>query len=153
MEIAVQHDKISSFNVMVRTAGIFTSAKLIINGDIIKGKNNKYELGNGTVIELKHKFADPIPDVFIDNVKIEIAPAINGFAYIWAALPIVLLFIGGALGGLIGALATYLNFRIFRNTKNTAQKYIFTFLITLSAVLLFIIIVTIIQVMFKGLPK
>ena len=150
MELQIKHDKINSFNVILRTAGIFSGPKLIVDGNIIEGKKNKYELVNGTMIELKHKFADPIPDVLIDNTKVEIAPRIKGVEYFWAAMPIALLFIGGALGGLLGALATYLNFHIFRNTKNIVRKYIFTFLVTISTVLLFMVLAGLLQIIVKG---
>ena len=44
----------------------------------------------------------------------------------WIALPILLLFVGGALGGIVGALGLTTNARIVRSKMNGLAKFALT---------------------------
>lgn len=53
------------------------------------------------------------------------------------ALPLALAAVGGALGGLIGAIAAIANGRIFRLANGNLVKYGFTGLVTATSVLVY----------------
>jgi hypothetical protein len=42
---------------------------------------------------------------------------------LWSGVPLLLLFVGGALGGILGGVAVTLNVRILRSDMNGIQRY------------------------------
>ncbi|RST45035.1 hypothetical protein [Variovorax sp. DXTD-1] len=56
--------------------------------------------------------------------------------YLWAGLPLLLVLVGGAIGGLVGATATNYNLRLFRSTASRSVKYLLSGLILLMAPLI-----------------
>lgn len=154
MELAITHAKISSFNVIVKTSGLFRRARLFVDGNEVKLEKHGYELGNGAVITVNQKLLDPVPDVCVDGIRVDIAPKIEGFAYVWVALPVLLILIGGFIGGLIGGIAMLLNFRIFRGVKEDYKKYIFTAIVTIISAFLFLAVAGVIQgTLLKNAPR
>ena len=67
------------------------------------------------------------------------------YVWVWSGLPLVLLFMGGALGGGLGAAAMTLNGRIFRANIHTGLKFAFTGLISLMATFGFLALAIIIN--------
>ncbi|MBC7750343.1 MAG: hypothetical protein H7Z73_01305 [Candidatus Saccharibacteria bacterium] len=104
-------------------------------------------------IQLKFNFIDPIPKVKIDNEVIDVAPPLSWYEYVWIGLPIVLMFIGGALGGMVGALFTNANGRIFRSERSGISKYGLSAALTISAFMSFIILATLFQVFVSSFTK
>jgi hypothetical protein len=129
---------------------------LLLDGVPQKGKKNKYEVpDNGGMtreVQMKHNWLDPIPKLEIDGEAIQLAEPLIWYQYIWMGLPILLVFAGGAIGALLGFYATYANSRIFRSERSTGSKYALTGLVSLAAVLGFIILATILQLMFGETP-
>jgi sulfite exporter TauE/SafE len=70
------------------------------------------------------------------------------YEQLFCALPIALVSVGGAIGGLCGGLAFALNINIFSKQLSTAKKYLFTTLITLGAVICYFIILVILAIIF-----
>lgn len=63
-------------------------------------------LADGSVIELKIKVGlDGTPKVQFENNSIEVMPPLHAAWTVWAYLPLALIFLGGALGGLCGGAA------------------------------------------------
>ncbi|GFZ90044.1 hypothetical protein [Dyella caseinilytica] len=76
---------------------------------------------------------------------------LGGFEYFWAALPLLVLVIGGAIGGLFAALAVTANFAIFRSTKSRLYKYSVSTCVTLGTVILWYVVALLLMVIFPGL--
>lgn len=53
--------------------------------------------------------------------------------YLWAGLPLLLVLVGGAIGGLVGATAANYNVKLFRSDTPKVTKYVLTGLISLMA--------------------
>ena len=64
--------------------------------------------------------------------------------------PVILLFIGGFLGGLLGAGAGYVNMFIFRSQMSKSIQYIVTAVITVTATAIFFIVVMILTFFIHG---
>jgi hypothetical protein len=157
MEIPVSHPSFQRQRLAVKTAGFISSAKVLIDGVQIKRVKGKYSLdddsGQPVTAELKINFLDPIPQLKLGNDVIALAPKLQWYEYAWTGVPIVLLFIGGGLGALIGMSAAYANTRIFRSNRSIGTRFAFTGLLSAAAVLVFFVLATFIHILINGLPK
>ena len=149
MDIAVPHAKFQTKNLTIRPAK-WLSAKLLQKGEPVEGKRGKFEVrddqGQLHTVKLTSIFIDPIPKVSIDEEDIGIVEPIAWYEYTWAGLPIVLVFIGGALGAVCGMMAMYSNTRIFRSDRGAVTKYFLSGAISFGYTLLFIVLATVVQV-------
>jgi|GEM_PF-1876416 len=93
--------------------------------------------GKELLIKTVSKTWDPVPEVFIDGTKYRSLPCLKWYEYVWICIPLFLIYIGGALGGLIGALATLTNSRYFRSTRKSWQKYLLAGLTTAASIYFF----------------
>lgn len=72
--------------------------------------------------------------------------------HLWICLPVALVLTGGALGLLVGITAIYSSARIFRGRCSTIGKYGLSALISVAAVLAFLVLVGIAEVLVAGVP-
>jgi hypothetical protein len=130
----------------VKTAGWFSGPKLLLDGQPApKGpKRNQYLLpregGLKQLVQLKQLFIDPVPQVIVDDEVIRLVEPLSLVQWIWSGLPIILIFMGGAIGGAVGGAAFWVNTRIFRSGMSTAEQYILIGLASAIAVFLYLIL-------------
>ena len=139
----------------VEPAGWFRPARLFFHGQLApKGpKRSQYLIagddGIQRLLQLKQVFIDPVPKVLLDGEVIQLVEPLSIFQWIWSAVPIVLIFFGGAIGGGIGGAAFWVNTRIFRSEMSTAEQYILVGLLSAIAVFVYLILgVLLTQVIF-----
>jgi hypothetical protein len=60
-----------------------------------------------------------VPQLIVDDKVIDIVEPLKWYQWVWVGLPILLVFIGGALGGLIGAIGAIINAKVFRTEMNS----------------------------------
>lgn len=147
MEILVNHARFERQKLVVRTADWFSGPQLLLNGSPLKRIKGAYSAqeddGGQMSIRLKIVFGDPVPRVRLNDEDVQIAKPLRWYEYGWAALPMVLLFVGGALGGLTGALGCYCNFRIFRSDRAGIAKLALSGVTTsLAAVMFFFLAIS-----------
>jgi hypothetical protein len=146
MQIEVQHPEFKSQRITVEPAANFNGPKLLLNGTVIKKQKGRYivtsDSGVETAIQLKYNYLDPIPRIKINDEVTEIASPLRWYEYFWISIPFVLVVTGGAIGGLCGALAANANGRIFRSDRTLFAKYGLSALITIGAVIAFMVLVT-----------
>lgn len=94
--------------------------------------------GKDVTITLRYRALDSIPLLYIDGQKFQIARPLTNWEYLWICLPIVLIFIGGIIGAILGTSAIFSNAILIRKIKNIPLRYIYTGGTTLMAILLFI---------------
>lgn len=93
-------------------------------------------------ISIRTKTYDPVPFLLVNDKEINLFPALTWYQYALGAVPILLLFLGGAIGGAIGVGAVFVNYNIFRGDDSTTMKYAKVLaVILLSYVLVFLIAV------------
>ncbi len=143
MSYPVKLEGFENRQISLKPAGFFTPAKLLIEGQPApKGpKPRQFVLqrsdGGETIVQLHRSFfslLDPVPQLRIDNKVISVATPLKWYELIWIAWPILLVFWGGAVGGLLGALALVTNFRVFRSDKSSVFKYTASGVISLLAI-------------------
>jgi len=123
--------------------------QLVVDGAEIRGAKGKFSVhdnqGQPRTLKLTTRLLDPIPVVVVDGTKIDLVPPLAWYEYAWMGLPILLVFTGGALGGLFGAAAGYYNTRVFRSDRGTGAKYTVSGLVSLGAVACWLASVTVLQ--------
>jgi hypothetical protein len=133
----------------VEPAGWFRPARLFLDGQPApKGpKRNQYLIsqddGISKLLQLKQVFIDPVPQVLLDGELIQLAEPLSVFQWIWSAIPIVLIFLGGAIGGGIGGAAFWINTRIFRSEMSNTEQYILCGLVSGIAFFVYLIFSTV----------
>jgi len=149
MRLEVQHSLFKKQQLAVESANRFSGPQLLINGAIAEKTNGRYlikdDLGADTTIQLKYNFLDPIPKVKIGDDVIELVTPLKWYEYTWIGIPIILVFTGGAVGGLIGALSANASGKVFRGSRSTVAKYGLSALISLGGLIAFVIAATILQ--------
>jgi hypothetical protein len=76
-------------------------------------------------------------------------PKLVWYEQIWIALPIALVAVGGAIGGACGGAAWAVNKNVFQKTENPILRYVWTGLISSSAVILWLIVTAFFLSLFK----
>jgi len=85
--------------------------------------------------------------VVIGDETVLLARPLAWYEYVWVGLPVLLVFAGGALGALVGVVATYTSARIFRSDRGAFAKYVLTGLVSVLALVVFLVLVVIAQQM------
>ncbi|MFB9053172.1 hypothetical protein ACFFVB_08780 [Formosa undariae] len=113
-----------------------------------KEKGRPFLIPNGTndLVKAfpKPSFPDFIPTLEINGVKNLIADKLKWYQYVLGGLPILLIFVGGLVGGVLGALAAITNFNIFRQEGTEASKYLKVIGISIMTFILYFVLVTLI---------
>ncbi len=157
MDLVVAHPSFKSQKLSVRTAGFFSGPKVLLNGVAVKRIQGKYtvknDIGQEVAVELKSNFVDPVPSVKIGPETINLAKRLTWHEYAWSGLPIVLLFIGGALGAVIGMLAAFSNTRILRSDRGSIARYSLTGAVSVAAFVAFLVLATGLHMLINGMPR
>ena len=147
-EIPIQANGFEGRKLAVQTAGMFSGPKLLIDGAPAKQEKGRYLLRNnaGSQVQAKlvYNYIDPVPKVEIAGNVIQLARSLRWYEYAWMGFPILLLFWGGAIGGMCGIWAILSNARIFRSNRSSVAKYLITGGISFVAVVAYVILATLV---------
>ena len=143
--------------VEVQTAGIWSGPKLLVNGQpAAKGaKRGQMTLTNNqgqpVVAAWRPRFLGlDVPQLAVDGEVIEVTRPLPCYAWLWSGLPIVLLFIGGALGAVAGIVAFTVNAGIFRSHRSTAVKFLLTTVVSLLAGVIYFVLAVLLSMALGG---
>jgi len=67
-------------------------------------------------------------------------PKLLWYQMIWIGWPFALVAVGGALGRACGGAAWAINQQVFQATKNPALRYVWTGLISLAAIVVYLVV-------------
>lgn len=99
----------SDLNLSLRLGGLFTGARILKDGIPLKKSKAVVlvPLADGSSLELKMKVGMDMytPKILFAGQEIEVLPPLPVFWVVWAYLPLLLIFVGGAIGGLCGGAA------------------------------------------------
>lgn len=116
-----------------------------------KGKPFLIPNSSGEIIKAfpKQSFPDFVPILEINGTKNQIVEKLKWFQYVLGGLPILLVFVGGAIGGAIGAVGTITNYNVFRQEGIELSKYLKIIGITVVSFVLYFTIATAISTLIK----
>jgi hypothetical protein len=98
--------------------------------------------GTEATARLLPAFNRVVPNLEVDGVKHELGPKLNTGLLIMSAIPIGLVGIGGALGGLCGGTGWAINQAVLRSSHPTIVKVLIMVGVTLFTGLLWFVLVT-----------
>ncbi len=137
----------SGHTVVVQSPRVFSGYKLFIDGQPApKGPRRGQMLmrrddGVEVVAFWKPRVLGfDVPQLQVGDATIDLVPPLAWYAWLWGGLPILLVFVGGALGGLLGGLAFALNAKIFRTQLNLSLQFLVSGTISVFAVILYFVI-------------
>ncbi len=131
----------------VQPATLFRGSKLLVNGKSAeKGKLRHHLLlhrDDGTEVIAKWKpvaFNLDVPKLQVGEQIIELVEPLPRSDWAWSALPVLLIFVGGALGAICGMFGLSTNVKIFRSQQTKPLKYLFSLLISILSIALYLLI-------------
>ena len=144
MRIEIKHPAFTAQRLSVETASLFGGPKLFLDGTLVKKQKGRYPVtadsGAEILVQLKFNLVDPVPTIKVGEDTLKLADSLKWYEYAWSGLPILLMFGGGALGGLVGGAATVTNGRIFRSERSSMSNYALAAVITVSAVVVYLVL-------------
>lgn len=154
MDIGINEPEFAAHPLVFRTAGVLSGAKLLQDGQPLKGKRGLFSaLGaDGAPVEVKlaYRFLDAIPNLKIAGRTVQLARPLTALEYVWMSLPLALIVVGGALGAAIGVAATLASGRLLRMHENAFVRYALTGMITLAAVVAYFVLAVMIRALLGG---
>ena len=124
-------------NLSLRPAGLWKGAAILCDGQPAPRKGRTFTLNNnaGAPVTMKFtgNFLDPIPRIDAGGQVIQLAPPFAWWEYVLIAMPMVLLIIGGAVGGVCGAVAAYSNAQVLRLQMPLGLRIVLCFVVLAGA--------------------
>jgi hypothetical protein len=117
-------------NIEVKVS-FWSGPKLLINGEPASKGPKRGEMvlqrndGKQVTAIWKPQFLGlDVPQVEVDGKVVSLVEPLKWYQWIWGGWPIMLLFLGGALGAVAGMISITINARIFRTGMSSLLKYI-----------------------------
>jgi hypothetical protein len=128
-----------------------STPKLFINNQPAPDgpKKGQYVLhrddGTEATAYFKGGFPDPIPVLMVGGQTIRLAKPFIWYQWLWVCFPLILVGLGGAVGGGLGAVAATLNARILRSQQNGVVRYTLSAVVSVAAFVIWLTIVALIR--------
>lgn len=131
----------------VKPGGFFSGPQLLVNGQpAAKGpKRGQMVLRRTDGREVTATWRPAllgldVPRLEVDGKQLNVVAPLKWYEWVWGGLPILLVFLGGALGALAGFIAFGVNTQIFRSSRNTALKFILAAVVSVVAVAVYFVL-------------
>lgn len=138
-------------NIEVQT-GVFSSPKLFVDGVPVpvdkKTDRMILQHKDGTQYRCKwnqRSFGLDVPALEVEGIPVQVVSPLHWATWVWCVLPVLMLFIGGAIGAFIGIIGAGVNIIIFRTGMKTYLKFILTAAVLILVVVNWLFILMLIQ--------
>lgn len=156
MSITVSLEGFEGQNIEVKNS-FWTGPKLFVNGNPAPRGDKRGEMalqrndGRQAVARWKPQILGlDVPQLLVDGKTVNLVEPLKWYQWLWSALPIVLVFIGGMWGAICGLVAFYLNGKVFRSQMNSVLKYVVTGVVSVVAVALYFIVAVYLRSLISG---
>ena len=105
-----------------------------------KGKPFLLKTNNNEIVRAFPKVNFPDISTYLLSIKdhkYPMAEKLKWYEYIFGGLPILIIFGGGIIGGMIGGAATVINYTFFRGEDTTVNKYLKVLGVNVLCIILF----------------
>jgi hypothetical protein len=90
-----------------------------------------------------------LPSIDVDGVKVMLGRSLSTLEYAIGGIPLVLVFVGGAIGGASGAVGAMFNYRVLREAKSLSTKVLGVLGISGLSFLAYLVLAAIAQTLLK----
>jgi len=125
----------------------WSGSKLLVNGEPARQGTKRGEMvlqgndGKQATASWKPQFFGlDVPQLLVDGKVINLVEPLKWYQWVWAGWPIMLLFVGGALGAITGMIAVAINAKVFRVDMSDLLKYIVSGVVSILAVVAYFIV-------------
>lgn len=84
-------------------------------------------------------FGFDLPQLVVAGREYRLVEPLKWHQWVWSALPLVLVFIGGMMGTIVGLIALSINAGLFRSKWNPVFQYVVSGAVSVVAVILYLI--------------
>lgn len=134
--------------------GFWSGPKLLVNGGPAPKGNKRGEMvlqrndGRQVVATWKPQILGfDVPQLLVDGKAVNLIEPLKWYQWIWGGWPVVLLFVGGALGAIAGLVGFSINAKIFRTEMSEVLKYVVTGAVSVLAVLAYFVVALVISIL------
>jgi hypothetical protein len=115
-----------------------------------KGKPFLIPGANGTAVRVIVKGGGlDLPGIEVDGVKVLLGRPLSTLEYVIGGIPLLLVFVGGAIGGASGAVGAMCNYRVLREATSTPMKVLGVVGVSGLSFLTYLVLAGIAQVLLK----
>ena len=136
----------------VQSQGLLSGARLLVNGKSAPKGTKRGEMllrrndGREVIAKFQTAFLD-VPKLHVDDQVIQVAEPMKWYEWVWNAIPLLIVFLGGIIPFLIGFAAFSINTTLFRSQKSTLAKYGLTALVSFAALALLLLLAVILSLL------
>jgi hypothetical protein len=137
--------------------GLVSGAKLLVNGQPAAAGPKRGQMlllrddGSQVIATWKPSaLGFDVPKLVVDNQVVTVAVPLKWYQWAWAALPILLVFLGGAIGALCGIVGFSVNARIFRSGMNGVAKFAVTAVVSVVALAAYFVLAVLVTLLVGG---
>jgi hypothetical protein len=127
--------------------GFWSGPKLLVNGESAPKGNKRGEMvlqrNDGKRVTATWKpqvLGLDVPQLLVDGKAVNLVEPLKWYQWIWGGWPVVLLFVGGALGAIAGLVGFSINAKIFRTEMSEVLKYVVSGAVSVLAVLAYFVV-------------
>ena len=136
----------------------WSGPKLLVNGEPAPKGSKRGEMllqrndGRQVIATWKPQLGGfDVPQLVVDGKATNLVEPLKWYEMVWSGLPLVLIFLGGAIGGACGAVAFVINSKIFRSESDGLLKYLITGVVSFAAVVVYLIAAVLFRMLLNGL--
>ena len=133
----------------VQPPGVLSGPKLLVNGQPAPAGPKRGQMalrrndGREVLVRWRPQILGmDVPQLYVDGYVVNVVPPLPMYVWLWSALPVLLVLIGGALGAVAGFIAFAINTRIFRTSLPGLGKYSLSLLVSLLSVVVYLAVAT-----------
>lgn len=142
-KIRVQHDQFETKVLEVSPGGL-KAPKVFLEGVELKGKRMVFpaenDLGANVSVKLIGNVFGDLKVSIDGGTEMAMLPKLPWYAYIFGAMPLLLIVSGGAIGGAVGAGAGVINLGLFRTEHPLWLKIIGALVVTSIATVIYLVL-------------
>lgn len=156
MSYAVHLEGFENQNLAVH-AGFWTGPRLLVNGEPAPRGSRRGEMllrrNDGTPVTARWKpqvLGLDVPQLVVEGKTVRLVEPLRWYQLLWGGWPILLIFLGGALGALAGFIGFLINTRLFRAPLNGFLKYLVTGLVSVLSVIAYLVMAALFSLFIGG---
>lgn len=137
--------------------GFWSGPKLLVNGEPAPKGNKRGEMvlqrNDGKQVSATWKpqvLGLDVPQLLVDGKPVNLVEPLKWYQWIWGGWPVILLFVGGALGAIAGLVGFSINAKVFRTEMSEALKYVVTGAVSVMAVVAYFVVALVISILLNS---